>query len=104
VNTTDNLKKVSLILFLLLGTIHIISGLMFSEGYMLPTSLIINRVLDIPFAITGLIYAFISLYNGIDEKKRKIPGVIFTIILLLIFIILLYINLFIPDKTSFITP
>jgi hypothetical protein len=101
VKTAENLKKVSLVLFIILGLVHIVSGLMFSSGYLLPLSMITNRVLDIPFAMTGLIYAFMTLYLNIDEKSRKLPGFIFIGISLLIFIVLIYINLFIPDKASF---
>jgi len=104
VKTTENLKKVALVLFLILGITHIISGLMFSNGYMLPTSMVVNRVLDIPFAITGVIYAFMALYTSLSEKNRKIPGIVLITLSLLIFLLLLYINLFIPDKTSFLTP
>jgi len=101
--TANNIKKISLILFLIIGTIHITSGLMFANGYLMPTSMIINRVMDIPFAMTALIYAFMNIYTNINEKYRKISTITMGTITLLIFIILLYINLFIPDKSSLIT-
>ncbi|MBU0667694.1 hypothetical protein KJ951_01240 [Patescibacteria group bacterium] len=101
--TAENIKNVALILFIILGITHITSGLMLSNGYFMPTSMIINRVLDIPFAMTALIYAFMTIYTGIDEKSRKIPSIVMIIITLLIFLTLLYINLFIPDKSSLIT-
>lgn len=99
--TAENIQKVALVLFILLGTTHIISGLMLANGYFMPTSLVVNRVLDIPFAMMAVIYAFMTLYTGMDEKSRKVPGIIFITLSLLIFLLLIYINLFIPDKASF---
>jgi hypothetical protein len=75
---------------------------MFANDYLMPTSMVVNRVLDIPFAIMGLIYAFMTIYTGIGEKSRKLPGIIMIGVTLLIFAVLIYINLFIPDKPSFI--
>ena len=99
--TAENLKKVSLVLFIVIGIIHIVSGLMFTNGYLLPMSLIVNRILDIPFAMLGVIYAFMSIYTNIDEKSRKVAGMVFLGISLLVFVFLIYINLFIPDKPLF---
>lgn len=99
--TIENIKKVALVLFLVLGMVHITSGLMFANGYFMPTSMVINRVLDIPFAMTAVIYGSMVIYTGIDEKSRKVPGIILIAVSLLIFAFLIYINLFIPDKPSF---
>lgn len=103
VKTAENIKKVALALFLLLGTVHIISGLMFTNGYLMPTSMVINRVLDIPFAMMAVVYGCMVIYTGIDEKKRKGASIAMIVVSLLIFAILIYINLFIPDKATFIT-
>ncbi len=96
--TAENIKKVALIFFIVLGLVHIVSGLMFSNNYFTPASLIVNRVLDIPFAMTGLIYALSSIYSTLDEKFHKIVNIAFIAISLIIFVALIYINLFIPDK------
>lgn len=66
----------------------------------MPVSLIINRTLDIPFAMTALIYALSGIYAKLDEGKHKIANIMCIIITLLIFIGLLYINVFVPDKAS----
>jgi len=71
---------------------------MLSKNYFLPYSLVANRVLDIPFAITAIIYGFSSIYVKTSEKTQKIAGPIFVVLSLLIFGLLIYINLFIPDK------
>lgn len=97
--TADNIKKVALIFFLILGLAHIISGLMFSNNYGMPASLIINRILDIPFAMAALIYGLSSIYTEMNEKSHKLANIAFIAISLLIFVLLLYINLLVPDKT-----
>jgi D-alanyl-lipoteichoic acid acyltransferase DltB (MBOAT superfamily) len=96
--TADNIKKVALIFFLVLGLGHIISGLMFSNNFFLPASLITNRVLDIPFAMAALIYGLSSIYTEMGEKKHTAINIIFILISLLVFGLLLYINLLVPDK------
>jgi hypothetical protein len=97
--TAENLKKVALIFFIVLGLAHIISGLMFNNNYFIPTSMVVNRVLDIPFAMTALIYGLASFYTSLSEKKHKFTGIAMSIISLLIFLILIYINFLLPDKT-----
>ena len=98
--TIENIKKVALVLFIGLGITHIVSGLMFSNGYLKEISFILNRSLDIPFAITAVIYAASGIYLNSSEKSRKPLGIGLIIISLLIFILLIYINLLIPDKIS----
>ncbi len=98
--TVENIKKVALILFIFLGLAHIISGLMFSNGYFVEISFILNRSLDIPFAMTAVIYAASGIYLNTPEKNRKLAGIALIIISLLIFALLIYINLLIPDKVS----
>src|SRR5690606_33661296 len=93
--TAENIKKVALVLFVILGILHILSGLMFANEYLLPTSMIINRVLDIPFAMMAVIYGFMNMYTNMDENSRKIPGIAFLVISVIIFVLLIYINLLI---------
>jgi vacuolar-type H+-ATPase subunit I/STV1 len=106
VKTDNNIKKVALILFLVIGIIHIISGLMFTNNYYVPYSLIVNRALDIPFAMTAIIYAFMTIYTNMEEEspKKNIAKITLISFTVLIFAFLIYINLFIPDKPSLITP
>ncbi len=96
--TVENIKKIALVLFIILGLTHIVSGLMFSNGYLLPISFILNRSLDIPFAMTAVIYAGSAIYTKTPDKIKKITGAGLIIISLLIFILLIYINLLVPDK------
>lgn len=95
--TAENIKKVALIFFIVLGLGHILSGLMLSNSYVLPTSLVVNRILDIPFAMSALIYGLAATYEEINEKHHKIANILFIALSVLVFGVLIYINLFIPD-------
>jgi len=95
--TTENLKKVALILFIILGLGHIVTGLMTANGYFMPLSFIINHILDIPFAMMALIYGLASIRTGFKEGEHKIANILFIVLALLIFAGLIYINVFIPD-------
>jgi hypothetical protein len=93
----ENIKKVALIFFIVLGLSHILTGLMLADSYLMPTSLIVNRILDIPFIMAALLYALASIYGSISEKQHKTATITFAAISVLVFVVLLYINLFIPD-------
>lgn len=96
--TAQNLKKIALIFFIILGLGHIISGLMMANAYFLPFSMIANRILNIPFAISALVYAFSSIASSLKAGKHTITNIIFIVLTLFIFIALTYINLFVPDR------
>jgi hypothetical protein len=96
--TSDNLKKVALILFIVIGLTHIVSGLMMSNQYLPDITFVINRSLDIPFAMTGLIYAFTVIHGGMAEEKKGLAKIAFIAVSILIFLFLLYVNFLIPDK------
>lgn len=98
--TAETLKKVSLILFIALGLIHILTGFLMTSGIGLPVTNIVNRVMDIPFAMTALVYGLSSIKAGLKEGGNKIIGILFIILALLIFAGLVYINVFIPDKIT----
>jgi hypothetical protein len=95
--TAENIKKVALIFFIVLGLTHILSGLMLSNSYLMPTSLVVNRILDIPFAMSALIYGLSATYEEINEKHHKTANIIFIAISILVFCVLIYINFFVPD-------
>lgn len=101
IKTTDSLRtlrQISLIFFLLLGGTHIISGLLASENLFLPLSSLINRVLDIPFVLIGLIYGLSHTKLHADSPHHRSYLLIMTVICLGVLGIMLYINLFLPDK------
>lgn len=99
-NSTANLKKVSLILFIILGLTHILSGFLMTSSIGLPSTLIINHVLSIPFAMTALIYGLSSIKTGLKEGDHKTITTVMITLSLLIFAALIYINLFVPDKLT----
>lgn len=99
--STDSLRtlrQVSLVFFFLLGTTHIVTGLLASENLFLPLSNLINRVLDIPFVIIAVIYGLSHARLETDSSFKKPYLIIMTIITLLVLGLLLYINLFLADK------
>lgn len=96
--TTENIKKVALVFFIVLGGAHLVSGLMVSVNYFVPVSTIANRVLDIPFAMSALLYGLTGISTKMNEKSRKIGNIVSIALSLLIFGVLIYINLLIPDK------
>ena len=98
--TAENLKKVSLLLFIVLGLAHILSGLMMTNSYFLPLSFIVNHVLDIPFAMIALIYGLSSIRVGLKDGSHKAVNILFIVLSLLIFAGLIYINVFVPDKLT----
>lgn len=96
--TAENIKKVALVLFFLTGTFHILAGMMASNGYFVPGTLILHRSLDIPFAMTAITYGLSSVYIKVPEKQKKLMGTIFEIIAVAVFLALIYINFLIPDR------
>jgi hypothetical protein len=91
--TVENIKKVSLVFFIILGVLHIFSGLMASNNYYMPTTFIMNRVLDIPFAMSALLYGLSNIYASVYEHHQKVASYILSGIALLVFLLLIYINL-----------
>lgn len=98
--TFKNIKKVSILFFIGIGILHIGSSLFISNGLYLKESLIVNKTLDIPFIITGLIYGLSSLRLSLanQEKSHRILDVVLAGTIILIFLALIAINLLVPDQ------
>lgn len=94
------LRQVSLVFFFLIGLSHILTGLFASNDIYLPTSNVINRVLDIPFALIGAVFGLSQARIASDSHLRKTYLALMAVILLLVLGIMLYITLFLPDKIS----
>jgi ABC-type sulfate transport system permease component len=97
-DSLKTLRQVCLIFFLLIGSAHLLTGLLVSQGQMLPLSNIINRVLDIPFVIIGTVLGLSQTKIAPDSSFRRTWFIIMGIITLLILGLMLYINVFLPDK------
>ncbi|MBI2634811.1 hypothetical protein HYW82_04045 [Candidatus Peregrinibacteria bacterium] len=98
-NTIENIKKVSLIFFIITGIIHIGSSVFISNGAYLKQAGIINKTMDIPFIITGLIYGFSSLRLALTNSNQpnKILDIILISVIILVLAGIILINILIPD-------
>ncbi|PKL36987.1 hypothetical protein CVV38_03830 [Candidatus Peregrinibacteria bacterium HGW-Peregrinibacteria-1] len=100
-NTIENFKKISLILFVITGTLHFTSSIMIANDIWTSTNIIISRSLDIPFILTGIIYGFSSLRLKLTDpnKPHKILDSTYIALTVIILLALIYINIFIPNIT-----
>lgn len=96
--TIENFKKVALLLFIFLGTLHLTTNIFIANDLWVEKSYIINRILDIPFMLTGLIYALASLRLSLTDPDKRHKGldILFIIIIMVTLIGLMAINLFVP--------
>ncbi len=101
-NTIQNIKKVAIILFLTTGLLHLSSSAFIANELFLKQAFIVNKTLDIPFIITGLIYGFSSLRLALTDpnKQHKTLDIILMCVIILILIGLILINLLIPDLNN----
>ncbi len=93
-----SLRQAALLFFILIGTSHIITGLMASNSLYLPMSNAINRMLDIPFAVIAVVYGISNWRIPSDSKFKKSFLALMIISATCVLLILLYINIFIPDR------
>jgi hypothetical protein len=99
-NIEHNIQKIALIFFFIIGAVHIISHLMIINGYVVQTAYMIKSISEIPFIIAAAVYGFMSLKISIasPEKKHTISNIFFILFIILLFVGLIYLNLFIPDR------
>lgn len=97
--TIENIKKVALIFFIITGLLHLGSSAFIANGLYVKNAFIVNKTMDIPFIVTGLIYGLSSLRLSLTnpEKKHKILDIILISVIILILIGLIIINLLLPD-------
>ncbi|MFC1599993.1 hypothetical protein ACFL3T_03135 [Patescibacteria group bacterium] len=95
-----NIQKVALIFFLLIGFVHILAHLMILNDYAYDLALTAKKILEIPFILTAAVYGFISIKLSFttSEKNHKISNLVFLVLIIILFAILVYLNLFIPDR------
>jgi hypothetical protein len=100
--TVKNIKKVSILFFIVIGAVHIGSSMFIANGMYMKQALITNQILDIPFIITGFIYGISSLRISLAnrEKSHRILDAALAIAVIVIFLALVAINLLIPDITA----
>lgn len=69
-NTLLNIKKVSLILFLLLTGTHLASALLVAKGYDNTTLTLLYRTLDLPAILAGIVYGASSVQEYLKDLKK----------------------------------
>ena len=102
---TENHQKIiasqhlALIFFVITGFLHLFSSILIANKLWLDYSFAINRTMDLPFIISGLIYGLSSLKLNLTDssKPNKKIDLIFNIIIIVSLLSLLAINLLIPD-------
>lgn len=97
--TFTNIKKVAILFFIPIGLLHILSSLFIANNLYLKQAIIINKTLDIPFIVTGLIYGLSSLRISLanQEKSHRILDAALAGTVVLIFLGLIAVNLLVPD-------
>lgn len=95
----QNIKRISLIFFVITGALHLGSSIFVANQYFYKEAFILNKTLDIPFVLTGLLYGFSSLRIQFTdpEKKHKALDISLLTVIVLILAALIFINLRLPD-------
>lgn len=63
-----NVNEISFYFFVIIGVIHVISGLLFANEIFTKSSWLVNRLLDVPFFLVSYLY-IISLIKILLIKK-----------------------------------
>lgn len=94
-----NIKKVSLLFFIITGLLHLGSGAFIANGLLLKEMGILNKSMDIPFILSGLLYSFSCLRLGLTnpQKEHKKLDISLLIIIILLLILTVALNIFFPD-------
>jgi hypothetical protein len=73
---------------------------MLTNGYFIETSSAIKNILEIPFILSAAIYGFMNIKISFttSEKDHKLGNILITIMVIILFLTLIYLNLFIPDR------
>ena len=97
--TIKNIQKISLVFFLTTGALHIGSNLFIANQIFVNKATLIYKILDIPFILTGVIYATTSLRLLLTKENANHKNLDITLatLTIVIFIALLGINIFLPN-------
>ncbi len=99
-STLNNIKKVSLIFFIITGILHLGSSLLIANMLFLKQAYILNKTMDVPLVLTGLLYGLSSLRLSLTNptKPHKILDIFLISIIIIALIGLIIINLVIPNS------
>jgi len=97
--TLTNIKKVALIFFIITGLLHLGSSLLIANELYLKQAFILNKTMDVPLILTGMLYGFASLRLALTDtnKNHKILDIILMSVIVLVLAGLIFINLAIPN-------
>lgn len=98
-STIQNIKKVALVFFIATGVLHLGSSIFIANQIFTKPAFILNRTMDIPFVITGMIYALASLRLGLTNpsSEHKKLDIALASVVILITLSLILINIILPD-------
>lgn len=98
--TIKSIQKISIIFFGITGGLHILSHLMILNGFVPEISTAMRDILQIPFIVSAAIYGFVSLKLSLATKEQdnKITNIIFAIFLVALVALLIYLQIFVPDR------
>lgn len=99
-NTILNIKKVTLIFFIITGFLHLGSSIFIANQLYLKESFILNKTMDVPFIITGLIYGLSSLRLSLTnpDHEHKTLDIFLISVIILVLLGLILINILVPDS------
>lgn len=94
-NTLLNIKKVSLIFFIIIGILHLGSSMLIANNVFPQISYIVNKTMEIPFILTGMIYGLSSLRISFfdQENQHKILDIFMISLIIIVLIALIVVNL-----------
>jgi len=97
---TRSLQKIAIIFFITSGVLHLGSSILLAGNILTNAASLFHKTMDIPFILSGLIYALTSLrLRFTDENSNhKTLDIVGVSVIILALIALLAINIFFADK------
>lgn len=102
----NHIRKISFSFFVTIGMVHFLAGLLYANGYLSPTSGLVNRILYLPLVLVTLTYALSNFkyYNLHYGANSKVWEYVLLILSILIIAGLLAIEFLAADSTTPLTP
>lgn len=95
----DQIRKISFVFFLCLGLSHFLAGLFFINNYFPAESILVNRLLFVPFVVSTLLYAGSNLKYHMMGWGKNAKWMDYTLLIMgiLVFISLLAVEFLLVD-------
>lgn len=92
-----DIHRVGMPMFLFLVLFYVVAGLLFRNGYFQPELLLWMRLLDMPFALVGLVYGVSGLYLQLNQhKSHPTWSAVFIGMAIILFVVVVFLNLAFP--------